>query len=46
MKKILRAMVAALMVLTLMVPPAMAQESIKVGIILPVTGDKAKFGGN
>ena len=44
MKKISMMMVAALMVLTFMVPPAMAQESIKVGIILPVTGDKAKFG--
>ena len=44
MKKISMMMVAALMVLTLLVPPAMAQESVKVGIILPVTGDKAKFG--
>ncbi len=44
MKKIFTLAVAALMVLTIVVPPVIAQESIKVGIILPVTGDKAKFG--
>jgi branched-chain amino acid transport system substrate-binding protein len=44
MKKISMMVVAALMVLTLLAPTAMAQESVKVGIVLPVTGDKAKFG--
>lgn len=44
MKKLSMMVVAVFMLSTLLVPPAIAQESIKVGIILPVTGDKAKFG--
>jgi len=44
MKKLFTLAVAVSMVLTLLVPPVIAQDSIKVGIILPVTGDKAKFG--
>jgi branched-chain amino acid transport system substrate-binding protein len=44
MKKLLTMVVAVLMLCGLLAAPAVAQESIKVGIILPVTGDKAKFG--
>jgi branched-chain amino acid transport system substrate-binding protein len=44
MKKSLTMVIAVLMVSALLAPLAMAQDSIKVGIILPVTGDKAKFG--
>ena len=44
MKKFSMMVIAVSMLLTLVVPPLQAQDSIKVGIILPVTGDKAKFG--
>jgi branched-chain amino acid transport system substrate-binding protein len=44
MKKLLTVVVAALVICGFIAPLALAQESIKVGIILPVTGDKAKFG--
>ncbi|HQN18139.1 MAG TPA: ABC transporter substrate-binding protein [Syntrophobacteraceae bacterium] len=44
MKKVSMMAMAVLMLSALIVPPALAQDSIKVGLILPVTGDKAKFG--
>lgn len=44
MKRIALLSVAVFVTLALAGLPCVAQESIKVGIILPVTGEKAKFG--
>lgn len=44
MKRNFVILVALVFSLGLLQHPTFAQESIKVGIILPVTGDKAKFG--
>ncbi len=44
MKRSMVILIALLFSIGLFLYPAWAQEAIKVGIILPVTGDKAKFG--
>lgn len=44
MKKLQVAFFVLMLLAVWSVPMAMAQETIKVGIILPLTGDKAKFG--
>jgi branched-chain amino acid transport system substrate-binding protein len=44
MKKAILVGLALILALTCSIPMVSAQEGIKVGIILPVTGDKAKFG--
>ncbi|ABK16015.1 ABC transporter substrate-binding protein [Syntrophobacter fumaroxidans] len=44
MKRMVSAIVTLSFALAFLVLPAFAQETVKVGIILPVTGEKAKFG--
>ena len=44
MKKIALTMLAFLCAVCLVLPGAWAAESVKVGVVLPLTGDQAKFG--
>jgi branched-chain amino acid transport system substrate-binding protein len=44
MKKKVMALLAVTLTMALFAPVVRAEDTIKVGIILPITGDKAKFG--
>jgi branched-chain amino acid transport system substrate-binding protein len=44
MRKKAMALLAAALIMTLLAPVVWAEDTIKVGVILPITGDKAKFG--